>query len=54
MSARWLLTVVSEFCGPRILVESKCPGTVGINAGAGTEVDEVVYASVVATAVVGV
>ena len=50
MSAIWLLTV-SEVCGPRILVESNCPGTV-INAETGTEVDDVVYTSVVGTAVV--
>ena len=53
MSAIWLLTV-SEFCGPRILVESKCAGTVDINAGAGTEVDDIAYTSVVGTAVVAV
>ena len=46
VSAIWLLTV-SEVCGPRIPVESTCPGTVGINAETGTEVD------VVGTAVVG-
>ena len=46
MSAIWSLTM-SEVSGPRIPVESNFPGTVGINAGTGTEVD------VVGTAVVG-
>jgi hypothetical protein len=38
VSAIWSLTM-SEVCGPRIPVESDCPGTVGINAETGTEVD---------------
>ena len=46
-----MLQTVSESCGPRILVESKCAGTVDINAGAGTEVDDIAYTSVVGTAV---
>ena len=54
LSERDMLQTVSESCGPRILVESKCPRTVGINAGAGTEVDDIVYTSVVGTAVIAV
>ena len=46
MNAIWSLTV-SDVCGPRIPVESNWPGTVGINAETGTEVE------VVGTAVVG-
>jgi hypothetical protein len=38
VSAIWSPTV-SEVCGPRIPVESNCPGTVGINAETGTEDD---------------
>jgi hypothetical protein len=38
VSTIWSLTM-SEVCGPRIPVESDCPGTVGINAETGTEVD---------------